>query len=77
MGKGTVLSLVEKSKMEAYFESGLSCHKIAEKTGRHRETIDNFLKNKESYGKYIIQSGEPDSSIPWGSRERHTNFLLH
>jgi len=51
MGKGTVLSLVEKSKIEAYFESGLSYHKIAEKMGRHRKTIANFLKNKESYGK--------------------------
>lgn len=51
MGKGTVLSLGEKSKIEAYFESGLSYHKIAEKTGRHRKTIANFLKNKKSYGK--------------------------
>jgi len=26
--------------------------------------------------KYIIQSGEPDNRIPWGSRERHPNFPL-
>ncbi|KRF97410.1 uncharacterized protein Dwil_GK27043, partial [Drosophila willistoni] len=43
MGKGTVLSLVEKSKIEAYFESGLSYLKIAEKTGRHRKAIANCM----------------------------------
>jgi len=51
MGRGTVLSLEEKSKIEAYYDSGLSFQKIAEKTGRHRKTIANFLKNKENYGK--------------------------
>jgi len=25
----------------------------------------------------IIQLGDPNSSVPWGSRERHTNFLLN
>lgn len=51
MGKGTVLSLEEKSKIEAFSESGLSLHKIAEKMGRHRKSIASFLKNKQGYGK--------------------------
>lgn len=51
MGRGTVLSLEEKSKITAFHESGLSFHKIAEKTGRHRKTIANFLHNKNTYGK--------------------------
>lgn len=51
MGRGTVLSLEEKSKITAFYEYGLSFHKIAEKTGRHRKTIANFLHNKDTYGK--------------------------
>lgn len=51
MGRGTVLSLEEKAKIEAYNDSGLSFHKIAEKIGRHRKTVASFLKNKEQYGK--------------------------
>lgn len=51
MGRRSVLSLEEKSKIEAYFDAGLSLHKIAEKTGRHRKTIAHFLKDKENYGK--------------------------
>jgi len=27
--------------------------------------------------KYIIQLGDPDSRIPWASRQRLTNYLLN
>jgi len=36
-----------------------------------------FLHLHNVKKKYIIQSGEPDSRIPRGSRERYTNFLLN
>jgi len=49
--KKNVVILQEKSKIIAFYECGLSFHKIAEKTGRYRKTIPNFIKNKESYGK--------------------------
>ena len=46
-----ILSLEEKSKIEAHFDCGLSIHEITEKIGRHRKTISSFLHNKENYGK--------------------------
>jgi len=46
MGRGMLLSLQEKSEILAFYECGLSFQKSAEKTGRHRKTIANFIKNK-------------------------------
>jgi len=45
MGSGTLLSLQEKSEIIAFYECGLSFHKITEKNGGHRKTKANFIKN--------------------------------
>lgn len=42
MGKGTVLSLEEKSKIETFSESGLSLHKIAKKNGKASKNYSQF-----------------------------------
>ena len=51
MGKGKALNEIEKGKILAYSESGLSLREIGRKLGRTHEVVRRFLKNPAEYGK--------------------------
>lgn len=51
MGREKCLTESEKLKIKIYKESGELIKKIAQKIGRSRNVINNFLKNEINYGK--------------------------
>ena len=51
MGKGKALNEIEKGKILAYSESGLSLREFGRKLGRTHEVVRRFLKNPAEYGK--------------------------
>jgi len=50
MGRGKALTPVEKGKIIAYKECNLTYRQIAEKIGKSKNVICNFLKNPANYG---------------------------
>ena len=51
MPRGTYLSDVEKGKILAFLENGLSFREIGRKLGRSDKVVRNFAKNQSQYGK--------------------------
>lgn len=51
MGRGKALSVAEQAKIDVLQNEGFSNRKIAEKIGRHKNVVNNYLKDKENYGK--------------------------
>jgi len=58
MPSGLHLSEEDRGMIKGLAESGQTISYIAARLYRHRNTISNFLKNPESYGK-IKRSGRP------------------
>lgn len=58
MSRGKPLNDIEKGRILAYKEIGMSNRRIAEKLGRSSGLIDNFVKNPKNYGKKK-SSGRP------------------
>lgn len=59
MPRGKFLSEFEKGAIIAYSSEGLSSRAISERIGRSKTVINNFLANKESYGKNNAGKGRP------------------
>lgn len=53
MGRGKALTSDEKGKIIAYKECKLTYREIAEKIGKSKSVVCNFLKNTSGYGKNI------------------------
>lgn len=51
MGRGKALSVAEQAKIDVLQNEGFSNRKIAEKIGRHKNVVNNYVKDKENYGK--------------------------
>lgn len=51
MPRGTSFSEMEQVSIKSYREAGLGVSEIAAKLNRHRNSISNFLKNPDNYGK--------------------------
>lgn len=51
MGRGKALTSDEKGKIIAYKECKLTYREIAEKIGKSKSVVCNFLKNTSGYGK--------------------------
>ena len=51
MPRGTLLTEVERGKILALESEGFSIAEIADKIGRSRKVVYNFLGNREEYGK--------------------------
>ena len=51
MPRGTYLSDVEKDKILAFLENGLSFREIGRKLDRSDKVVRNFAKNQSQYGK--------------------------
>jgi len=59
MGKGPCLTEAETASILAYRDCGLSMNEIADKIGRSRRVVQNFLKDPENYGCNYSKSGNP------------------
>lgn len=57
MPRGKYLSDVEKGKILAFSEEGLSLREIGRKLNRHHVTIGNFLRDPVNYG--LHKTGGP------------------
>jgi len=67
MPRAVALSEIEKGKILAYHDSGMSNRAIAKKIGRHHKVIGTFLKNPDEYGTKKI-SGRPSVLSPRDKR---------
>ncbi|KRF94243.1 uncharacterized protein Dmoj_GI25594 [Drosophila mojavensis] len=50
MGKATILSLLERQKIDLFHSQGLSNRNIAKKIKRSSRTVDRYVKDPEAYG---------------------------
>lgn len=51
MGSGSTLTAVEKGKIDAFKELGLSGREIAKRLDRSKTAVNNYLADPENYGK--------------------------
>ena len=68
MPRGTYLSDVEKGKILAFLENGLSFREIGRKLGRSDKVVRNFAKNQSQYGKN--KTGGPKRKLSERDRRR-------
>lgn len=61
MGRGKQLTPEERAKIEVLQEEGYSCRGIAEKIGKSKTVVNNFLRNAETYDKNM--KGRPAKAI--------------
>ena len=67
MPRAVALSDIEKGKIIAYHDSGMSNRAIASKIGRHHKVISTFLRNPDEYGTKK-PSGRPSVLSPRDKR---------
>ena len=51
MGRGTILTIYERGQIDALPNQDCGMREIARKLGRSLCAIQNYVKNKENYGK--------------------------
>jgi len=59
MGKATVMSLLERQKVDFFHSQGLSNRNIAKQIKRSSRTVDRYLKDPEAYGKRFKGKKKP------------------
>ena len=72
MPRGTELTDIEKGKIAAYVDSGLSLREIARRLNRSAKVVQNFVRLGENYGSNK-RSGRPKVLTP---RQERRCFAL-